>query len=310
MLEKNSGPEISQNAGSLGKKTEDLLQILKPMHLHSKDRALFNEKKEAIKGTKNENCYVIADFDRTLTYGTFNGQKTPSIISLLRDGKHLTEDYAEKAHALFDHYHAIECDPKLSLEYKKAQMQERWEKHDQLLIASQLQLKDLKDIATNGHLQLRKGVQESLKKLDEAGIPLVIFSASGCGDAIPLFMQHNNCDFPNISYVINRFSRDKSGFAQGIEGEIIHALNKDEGVFSKLPELKTKLANKQHVIVIGDGLGDAQMAQANTHKTTLKIGILTIDNPELLKTYEDSFDLVLIGDGDFDQIKNLFDELF
>jgi len=56
----------------------------------------------------------------------------------------------------------------------------------------------------------------------------VIFSASGCGDAIPLFMQHNQCDFPNISYVINRFSRDKEGIAKGIEGEIIHALNKDE----------------------------------------------------------------------------------
>lgn len=45
----------------------------------------------------------------------------------------------------------------------------------------------------------------------------MIFSASGCGDAIPLFMQHNACDFSNISYVINRFSRDENGFAKGIE---------------------------------------------------------------------------------------------
>jgi len=41
-------------------------------------------------------------------------------------------------------------------------------------------------------------------------------------------MQHNACNFPNISYVINRFSRDEMGFAKGIEGEVIHALNKDE----------------------------------------------------------------------------------
>jgi hypothetical protein len=47
-------------------------------------------------------------------------------------------------------------------------MQEWREKHDELLIASKLRLTDLKDIAQNGHLQLRKGVAECLRKLDES----------------------------------------------------------------------------------------------------------------------------------------------
>ena len=280
------------------------------MHLHSKDRPLFNEKKEALKAAGKESCFIIADFDRTLTFGTFNGQKTPSIISLLRDGNHLTDDYAEKAHALFDHYHTIECDSSLPLEYRKAQMQKWREKHDELLIASKLRLTDLKDIAQNGHLQLRKGVAECLRKLDENWIPLVIFSASGCGDAIPLFMQHNACNFPNISYVINRFSRDEMGFAKGIEGEVIHALNKDEWVFSKFPELREKLEKRKNVILIGDGLGDAEMAQGSNHETLLKIWILTLETPELLKAYEEAFDLVLIGDDDFNEVGALFDELW
>ena len=99
----------------------------------------------------------------------------------------------------------------------------------------------------------------------------MIFSASGCGDAIPLFMQYNACDFPNISYVINRFSRDETGFAKGIEGEVIHSLNKDEGVFSKFPELKKQLEKRKNVILIGDGLGDAEMAQGSNYETLLKI---------------------------------------
>lgn len=280
------------------------------MQVHIKNPEFFAKKKQAIQEAGKEACFIIADFDRTLTYGTFNGEKTPSIISLLRDGNHLTDDYAEKAHALFDHYHAIECNPALDLEYKKAQMQEWREKHDQLLVDSKLRFSDLKDIAQNGHLQLRNGVKDCLNKLNESWIPLVIFSASGCGDAIPLFMQHNQCDFPNISYVINRFSRDKEGFAKGIEGEVIHALNKDEWVFSKFPELREKLEKRKNVILIGDGLGDAEMAQGSNHETLLKIWILTLETPELLKAYEEAFDLVLIGDDDFNEVGALFDELW
>lgn len=280
------------------------------MQVHIKNPELFAQKKRAIQEAGKAACFIISDFDRTLTYGTFNGKKTPSIISLLRDGNHLSEDYAEKAHQLFDHYHAIEWDSSLPLEYRKAQMQEWREKHDQLLIDSKLRLSDLKDIATNGHLQLRNGVKDCLNKLNESWIPLVIFSASGCGDAIPLFMQHNQCDFPNISYVINRFSRDEMGFAKGIEGEVIHALNKDEWVFSKFPELREKLEKRKNVILIGDGLGDAEMAQGSNHETLLKIWILTLETPELLKAYEEAFDLVLIGDDDFNEVGALFDELW
>ena len=279
------------------------------MQVHIKNPELFAQKKRAIQEAGKAACFIISDFDRTLTYGTFNGKKTPSIISLLRDGNHLSEDYAEKAHQLFDHYHAIECDSSLPLEYRKAQMWEWREKHDELLIASKLRLTDLKDIAQNGHLQLRKGVAECLRKLDESWISLVIFSASGCGDAIPLFMQHNQCDFPNISYVINRFSRDKEDLAKGLEGEIIHALNKDEWVFSKFPELRGKFEKRKNVILIGDGLEDAEMAQGSNHETLLKIWILTLETPELLKAYEEAFDLVLIGDDDFDEVRTLLEEL-
>ena len=138
------------------------------MQVHIKNPELFAKKKQAIQKIGKEACFIIADFDRTLTYGTFNGKKTPSIISLLRDGNHLSEDYAEKAHQLFDHYHAIECDSNLPLEYRKAQMQEWRGKHNELLIASKLRLTDLKDIAQNGHLQLRNGVKDCLNKLNKS----------------------------------------------------------------------------------------------------------------------------------------------
>lgn len=215
---------------------------------------LFQEKKERIQEMGQEQCYIISDFDRTLTYGTVDGEKTPSIISLLRDGKHLTEDYAEQAHALYHHYHSFEIDTKLPLDAKKEKMEERWTKHNQLLMQSGLRLQDLEDIVKNGNLHLRKGVKETLEYLDGKHIPFIIFSASGCGDAIPLFMREQACDFKNISYLINRFSRDQKGLATGTIEPIIHSLNKDEGAFSKLPELENELGKRKNVIVIGDGL--------------------------------------------------------
>jgi hypothetical protein len=137
------------------------------MKIHIKNPELFEQKKEAIRQAGKGAFYIIADFDKTLTYGTLNGKKNPSIISLLRDGNHLTEDYAPKAHALFNHYSAIEYDSSLSLEYRESQMQEWWEKHNQLLIESKLRFADIEDIAQNGDLQLRSAVPSFLQKLDE-----------------------------------------------------------------------------------------------------------------------------------------------
>lgn len=72
--------------------------------------------------------HVLADFDQTLTKALVDGEKSPSLISILRDGNYLTADYAAKAHELFNQYHPIEIDPNISLEEKKLKMQEWWTK--------------------------------------------------------------------------------------------------------------------------------------------------------------------------------------
>jgi len=118
--------------------------------------------KEAIKKQGYKNLHVLSDFDRTLTYGCIDGVKTPSIISMLRDDRHLSEDYAKKANALFEKYHPIEIDPKVSLEDKKKAMTEWWNIHNKLLISSGLSKKDLEDIVNNGHVKFREGVGDFL----------------------------------------------------------------------------------------------------------------------------------------------------
>lgn len=261
--------------------------------------------KAQIKGAGFQNLHILSDFDRTLTYGAVDGVKTLSIISMLRDGDHLTEDYAQKAHALFDKYHPAEVDPHLSLQEKKKAMQEWWEDHNKLLVESGLSYSDLEDIVQNGHVKFRDGVPEFLDLLHTYNIPLVIFSASGCGDAVRMFFKKIDKDYPNIFYVTNQFNWDVQGRALSTKGPLIHTFNKDETILEETPEIYKAVHERKNIILLGDSIGDVGMVEGFAYDALLKIGFLNSDAALLQKEYEKHFDIILEGDGDFSYVNTL-----
>jgi len=265
--------------------------------------------KSRIKTKGYQSLHILSDFDRTLTYGKINGVKTPSIISLLRDGNHLTKDYAKKAHALFEKYHPIEIDPSIPLQEKKKAMQEWWEKHNKLLIQSGLSKSDLEDIVKNGPIRFRKGIPEFLDFLHQYNIPLIIFSASGCGDALQIFFKNIGKDYSNIYYVTNHFNWDKNGKAISPKGPIIHCMNKDEVILRKIPEVYSAIRNRRNVLLLGDSIEDVGMVKGFKYETLLKIGFLNFDYDKLREEYKRNFDVVLEGDGDFNEVNNLVRDL-
>lgn len=272
-----------------------------------------NKNLEALKRKIREkgykNLHILADFDRTLTYGCVDGIKTPSIISMLRDGNHLTEDYAEKANALFDKYHPIEINPNIPLDKKKSAMQEWWTTHYKLLIQSGLSKSDLEDIVKNGHVKFRQGVFQFLDYLYKYNIPLIILSASGCGDASKMYFHEAGKDYPNIYYVTNKFNWDKNGQAISSKEPIIHCMNKDETVLKDIPEVHKIVKNRRNVLLLGDSLGDLGMIEGFDYENLIKVGFLNFDCEKLRKEYQRSFDIVLEGDGDFAHINDLIREL-
>jgi len=265
--------------------------------------------KSQIKTKGYQSLHILSDFDRTLTYGEINGVKTPSIISLLRDGNHLTEDYAKKAHALFDKYHSIEIDPSIPLQEKKKAMQEWWETHNKLLIESGLSKSDLEDIVKNGHVKFREGVPEFLDFLHQHNIPLIIFSASGCGDAIQMFFKNIGKDYSNIYYVTNHFNWDENGRAISPKGLIIHCMNKNETTLREIPEVYSAIQNRKNVLLLGDSTGDLGMIEGFEYETLLKVGFLNFDYDKLREEYKRNFDIVLEGDGNFNQVNDLVRDL-
>lgn len=284
-------------------------QYKKNMEIIIPNKEKFEKIKVEMKEAGFDKLHVLADFDRTLTYGVIDGKKTPSIISLLRDGNHLTEGYAEKAHALFDKYSVMENDLALSLEERKAAMQEWWGSHNKLLTESGLEKSDLEDIVNNGHLKFREGVLAFLDFLHEKKIPLVILSASGCGDAIEMFLEKSGRNYSNVFYVTNQFNWDEEGKAVSIKGSIIHGLNKDETILQEIPEVYNEIKERKNVILLGDSLGDLGMVEGFSYENLLSIGLFNSGDEELEEKYLKIFDVVLAGDGDWSFVNELIENL-
>jgi HAD superfamily hydrolase (TIGR01544 family) len=269
----------------------------------------FTELKKKFKDGGVENVHVISDFDRTLTYGNLDGVKTPSIISMLRDGNHLSEDYAKRAHELFDKYHPIEVSDEATLSEKKEAMKEWWDTHNKLLVESGLTKDDLKDIVENGHLQFREGIFYFMDFLDEREIPFVILSASGAGDAIEMFFEDAGLDYDNIHYITNQFVWDETGRAVGVKEPVIHSMNKDETVVSEIPSVFEEVRGRRNVILLGDSLSDIDMVAGFEYDNLIKIGFLNDKIDQHRKQYTENFDIVVEGDGDLSFVNELLEEI-
>jgi len=154
------------------------LSYIYPMNknvLISGPEFLEQTKKQFMKGGA-ENIHVLADFDRTLTTAYVDGKSIPSLISVLRDGNYLTPDYAAKAQALFEKYHAIEIDPDIPIAEKKKAMLKWWKTHFELLVQCGLNKADLEKVVASDKVKFRNGAKEFIKTLEKKNIPLGLWA--------------------------------------------------------------------------------------------------------------------------------------
>jgi len=136
--------------------------------------------KREIKKGGAKKLHIRSDFERTLTYAFVDGEKVPSILSVLRSsGDYLGDDYVKDAQALFEKYHPIEINSKVPIEEKKNAMEEWWLTHFDLLTKKGLNKRHLEKVVESGKIRLRKGAEEFFGILRKYNIPLIIISSSG-----------------------------------------------------------------------------------------------------------------------------------
>lgn len=269
----------------------------------------FKKIKENIIRDGVEKLHVLADFDRTLTTAFVDGEKRPSIISVLRDGGYLSSDYSAKAHALFDKYHVIEIDPSVPKEEKSMAMMRWWETHFRLLIESGLNKKDLESVVNSGKVQMRDGALEFIDTLNANNIPLIVMSSSGLGaEVLSLYFEKEGRLHDNVTIISNGFKWDENGNAIGFKKPIIHVMNKNETLLRNFSVFES-VKKRTNVLLLGDSLGDVGMVCGFDYDNLLSIGFLNEKMDELIDIYSKHFNIILTNDTDMRYVNLLLEEI-
>jgi len=265
--------------------------------------------KSTISGDGADKLHILADFDRTLTPAFIEGQSTPSIIAILRDGSYLTPDYAKKAHELYNKYHPIEIDPKIPIEKKKKAMNEWWETHFNLLIKSRLNKKDLERIVESKKIKFRNKALEFIDFLKAHNIPLVIMSSSGLGnDVISMILKKEGKLYDNVHIISNSYEWDEGGNMIAVRKPFIHTMNKDETSVRGFPAFEV-IKHRKNVLLLGDNLDDIGMIKGFDYDNLINIGFLNENVEENLEHYKKNYDVVILNDSSMDYVNKILKEM-
>lgn len=263
----------------------------------------------AFKRSGASRIHVLADFDKTLTKAFVNGRKIPSLISVLRDEKYLTPDYAGKAYALYYKYRPLE-DARISAAKKKRAMRDWWKAHFKLLIESGLNRKDIARAVKSKNIKLRAGAADFFKFLKSRGIPLIIMSANGLGaESIDFYLKGAGNHSKNIHVISNSFIWDKNGRAIDFKRPIIHSANKDEAEIKDFPAIWKKVKERKNVLLLGDQLSDLKMISGFKYGHIIKIGFLNDRAEKKFKRFKNNFDIIIPGDGPLYGVNRLLKEV-
>lgn len=257
-----------------------------------------NQKKIKNINLDKNNFYVVADFDKTLTKCQ-GGQNTT--WGVMASANEVGEDYARERMLLYNHYRPIEIDMTLSDEIKSEEMSNWYKAHINLFYKYGLKEISLINSVRKNGLQYRDGAKEFLRKMREWNIPVIIISA-GIGNVIKEFLKEEK-DFSENVKIVSNFISFENGIIQGIEGDIIHSLNKN---IVKLDNTsKEKIKNRKNILLFGDGLADLKMVSKTDIENTITVGFLEEKVEENLEYYKEGFDIVLTNNGTFNDVNKI-----
>jgi 5'-nucleotidase len=150
---------------------------------------------------------------------------------------------------------------------------------------------------------LRDGAFEFLDMLVENNVPLLIFSA-GVGTLIQKYLESENKLTDNIHIIANFFEFNTQGEVTGYKTPVIHTCNKNEVQISYAPYL-SQIEKRRNVLLLGDMLGDIDMAKGISHDCCINIGFLNQYIDKFIDQYSAVYDALVLNDGSMDYVNTL-----
>lgn len=247
--------------------------------------AAYDAKVAAIVKGGTKGLIVISDFDRTLTWRVY------SSYGLFQQSPLITDKFRTRAIELLNKYYPMECDISTTRAFKYQAMNQWWIEANENVVNSAVSRKLIRDVialairTSPRKGMLRGGAATLFETAAREGIPLTIFSAGVTPIIAEMIRQESGVDDVNnpehsLSLVSNDViwsGPDESDVIAQFVDPLIHSMNKEEvpidfnvKVKARLDELLSEEAAEgdkfdsargvPHVILIGDTLNDARMA--------------------------------------------------
>jgi len=257
----------------------------------------------------------------------------------------MSEAAHQKAKDLHAFYYPIEIDPSYPFDEKCVKMVEWCLAAHELIVAAgfsrTLVDKSVVRALENHMFGFRNYVDSFLERSKAVGVPVLVFSA-GIADVLERALVHllrvNTLDeYCNVYVLSNRcifdgeasctesviieddrsrtevemassVSVNMDALAVGFAEPVIHVFNKHSSAFLHTPFFQhEEECMRKNVLLVGDSAGDVNMIRGMLHENVLKVGFLNDSVAARFPHYLDIYDVVIVGDADFEIPLNILE---
>ncbi|MDE3258220.1 MAG: hypothetical protein OYM47_10340 [Gemmatimonadota bacterium] len=229
---------------------------------------------------------VVSDWDRTLTRSAAEDGSDQSTCSVIANSGHLGPAFSRRYRELFDRYRRIERDTQLSESLKSRHLRRWWSLQFDLLLDYKLSTRTIRHIVRENRPHLRDGTRRFFYILRKRRIPLIILSA-GIREIIEARLAEEGVSTDNLDIIANTLVFDPGGIAVSYKTPLIHSLNKHVRPATTAPGL----AGRRNLLLLGDTLEDARMAERINHTRLLSFAFPA--DTDHLQEYRSAYDVVL-----------------
>ncbi|CAH0721461.1 unnamed protein product, partial [Brenthis ino] len=273
---------------------------LNKCNVYVKDKEDLLNKINQIIAAGHEKLQIVTDFDHTLTrHNMDNGKVVLTSFAMFRECPSIPKDYKDEEIRLADIYKPIEVDSEISIEEKTKHMVDWYVAAHNLLKGMKFPRNELVEVSKKMVECFRIGVSDLINWSEYKQVPMLVFSA-GLGDCVVAALKSANYLLPHVKVVSNFLAFDENDTIVGIKGDVIHTYNKNEAAI-KNTEYYEMVKERNNVLLMGDNIGDAGMAEGMDHcDVIVKVGFLGRNTDANLQNYIDKFDIVLVNEHTMD----------